>query len=404
MGIKKNILIISYYYPPTESIASKRLVAFSKYLDKRKYNIFVLTVTSNVPVSYDDDVNVYGVPDKNILPKAKFDKATNIYFHKLKALYNIFINTFFEEHSGWYKKAREKASEIIEKHNIDLIISSYSPAASHKVALDMKKKNPNIKWIADMRDEMSTNRYLTYVQRLKLTKLENKVLSLADAITTVSKPIMEDFEKKASNKQCLFREIRNGYDFNIEPPMKYSGNQTFTIVYAGSFYGDIQPTNFLKALENLLDKNMLSICVKFFGSMKPFFIAPKLKNKITVFGKISHYQVIEELKKADLLLLISPKNSRKGVYTGKLFEYLGLLRPILALVPENDVASILIQKSNIGYLVEYENIEGIESKLLEAYTDWESKKRIIPNLDIIEKHHRKEQVYRLEALIGDLLK
>ena len=52
---------------------------------------------------------------------------------------------------------------------------------------------------------------------------------------------------------------------------------------------------------------------------------------------------------ADVLMLVVRNNaSGKGIYTGKLFEYLGAGRPILALVPSDGVAARLLEQRGAG--------------------------------------------------------
>ena len=50
--MKKNILIISIYYPPIQSIASNRIHSFAKYLDKEKYNVYVHTLAQKKESSW----------------------------------------------------------------------------------------------------------------------------------------------------------------------------------------------------------------------------------------------------------------------------------------------------------------------------------------------------------------
>lgn len=95
------------------------------------------------------------------------------------------------------------------------------------------------------------------------------------------------------------------------------------------------------------------------------------------------------------MLLISPSDIEEGVYTGKLFDYIGVGRPILGLVPKNDVAAKLIEKSKVGYLAENENVVDVMAAIERAYNDWKNKKILIADKEVIKEHHRKSQVRRL---------
>lgn len=403
--MKKNILIISIYYPPIHSIASNRIFSFAKYLDKEKYNIFILTLNNDKKdIQYEiPGVRVIRIADKAFLGKAGFNETDCWIYHNIKALYNHLYNCIFAEYHYWGKEAINAAKEIVQKHNIDVIISSYSPLISHLVALRVKKEYKDIKWIADMRDEMSKNPYLLIFAKEKIKIYEQKILKYCNAVTSVSRPILDDFQYLSPNNKCIFKEIRNGYDFNIDKNFDIAKNGNFTIVYTGSFYGKRNPDNFFKALEDVIKENKLKVKVKLYGIIKPLNISENLKEIVEILGKIEHENSLLEMKKADALLLVCPTQSQKGAYTGKVFEYLASLRPILALVPKNDVAEKLIKDANAGYIATNENIEGIKTIILEAYNDWKNKKIFNPNIEIIKKHHRKEQVKRLEILIEELL-
>lgn len=404
---KKNILIISTHYPPVQKIGTQRIYSFAKYLDKDKYNIFVLTLDTGQPhnsIHNLDNVVVFREKNKSVLKRANFNKRTNRVWHYLKAAWNLFLEYCFgDESMGWAKSMHSRAKEIIETHKIDLVISSFPPLDPHIIALELKKLKPKIKWIADMRDPMSYCAYTQAIVQNKLRKYEIEILKWADALITVSKPILKDFKKLAQNKYCLFKEIRNGYDFEISPVRTEPKNEVFSIAYFGSIYKDRSPINLFKALEKVHKINKIHFKLDFYGVMKPIDIPSNLAQCIHFHDKLQYEECLNMQEKADLLLLIIPNNSEKGVYTGKLFEYLGSLRPILGLVPKDDVAAKLILEANAGYIAENEDIQGIEEKIIEAYNDWENDKPFCPNIEVIKKHHRKEQAKRLEYLIDEVL-
>ena len=401
--MKKNILIISIYYPSIQSIASNRLYSFAKYLDKDKYNIFVHTLNSLQKIEEEKSVMVNRVENDILFRPLIFTKRTNKMLHYSKVIYNKAIKYFFEDgYRGWTKNSLETLPQWVQDKKIDVIISSYAPTAPHVVALRLKRQFPHLKWIADMRDEMSQGVGLPSKIKSKYEKLEQDIFVYADAVTSVSKPILDEFQNMAKNDNLLFREIRNGYDFKINN--KSIKNREFTLSYVGNFHGDINPNNFLEALSQLVNKDKISnFKIRFIGVKTHFTIPVNLKFKVEVLPSMPHAKAIEEMQNSDTLLLILPKNGRKGVYTGKLFEYLASLRPIIALVDTEDVAASLIRDCNAGYIGDFDNIDQIKDIILRAYTDWTLGKKKDFNLSLIVKHHRKEQVKRVEKLIEELI-
>jgi glycosyltransferase involved in cell wall biosynthesis len=402
--MKKNILIISLYYPPIESIASNRIYSFAKYLDKNKYNIYVHTLDEGISFTNDlKDVVVSRSKNNLFFKPIIFKKRSNKFIHYMKVIYNLSIKFFNQDiHKAWIDNSILNLKKLIEEKKIDIIISSFAPTASHSIALALKKEFPRIKWIADMRDEMSASPFLSEKIKKSYRKLEKDIYEYANAITSVSKPILDEFEIMSKSDKIFFREIRNGYDFEIET--RKSKNKFFTISYIGNFYGTLNPNNFLKSLSELIEENKIShFQIKFIGVKTHFKIPSNVLKYLKIEKNIPHLEAIKAMKKSDVLLLIHPNNGRKGVFTGKLFEYLATLNPIIALVDTNDVASKLIKECNMGYTAEFDNIEEIKSVILKVFNELSYLNERNINLNIIKKHHRKEQVKRLEKLIEDLM-
>jgi glycosyltransferase involved in cell wall biosynthesis len=401
--MKKNILIISIYYPPIQSIASNRIYSFAKYLSKEKFKVYVHTLDEGKSFTSDlEGVNVSRVKNNSFFKRFIIEKKSNKLIHYSKVIYNKLLALFVtDSYAFWTKNSIVYLSKKIKDEKIDIIFSSFSPASSHIVALALKEKYPHLIWISDMRDEMSASPFIGNKQKRRYIALENKIFENCDALTSVSKPILNEFRDMSHRKNIIFREIRNGYDFKIEKKM--NKNTIFTIVYMGNFYGERNPDTFLRAFSELVKEDKIdNFEIKFIGVKTHFYIPENLKNSLFIKDSIPHKDAIVEIKKSDCLLLIHPNNGRKGVFTGKLFEYLATLNPIIALVDTEDVAAKLIKSCNSGYVSELDDIENIKHIILEAFSDWTQDIKRDIKIDIIEQHHRKEQVKRLEKLIEEL--
>jgi len=402
--MKKSILIVSIYYPPIQSIASNRIYSFAKYLNKEKFKVYVHTLDEEKPfVNHLEDVHVSRVKNNNLFKRLTFEKKSNKLLHYSKAIYNKLLSLYVTDvYSSWTKKSIGYLSKKIEEEQIDILLSSFSPDASHIVALALKEKYPQLIWIADMRDEMSASPFISNKQKARYKILEDKIFKSCNALTSVSKPILDEFQNMSDMKNIVLREIRNGYDFDIDN--KSIKETQFTVVYVGNFHGEVNPNTFLTAFSELVRENKIdNFKIKFIGVKTHFNIPNNLKNNLFIKDSVSHKKAILEMKNSTCLLLILPTNGRKGVFTGKLFEYLATLNPIIALVDTEDVAAKLIEKCNAGYISELDDIENIKINILKAFYDWTNNVQKNIKIDIIKKHHRKEQTLRLERLIEELI-
>ena len=94
---------------------------------------------------------------------------------------------------------------------------------------------------------------------------------------------------------------------------------------------------------------------------------------------------------ADTLVLVHPKG-RKGVYTGKLFDYLATNKPILAICDPNDVIAELLAETNAGFTADVTDVEDIKSKILQCYSLWKNRQVLPRKWDKIRQYTRKNQV------------
>ena len=355
---KKNVLILSIYYPPINSIASNRIYSFTKYLRKDKYNITVITVDNNdLYLNNLENVKIIRIKNNILFKPFSFLKKTNKLIHLAKVAYNMLFNKIFQdEYRNWKKQSIYRIEQLLKEQKIDIMLSTYSPITPHLVALDIKKKYHEIKWISDMRDEMGKNSFVSSKSREKLVKIEKMILNYCDALTTVSKPILEEFKNNTTRK-IIFKEIRNGYDFKFPENKK---NNIITFVYTGTLYGNRNPDNLFKVMVKL--KNKIKFRLELIGVNKPIDIPIELKNNVIQIEKVSHEKALEYMINADVLLLLQPSVNKKGIFTGKIFEYIAMLKPILALIDTSDVAANLLRNTNLGFISDNNDLELIEKK------------------------------------------
>lgn len=393
----KKILIISNFYLPQKHIAVSRITSFAKYFHEFGYDVTVLTKGLENEFISNDGINIYYVANKSMISKFDTNKKEAKIIHYLKCIYNIiFMNIFFDEEASWRKEAIKKIREICINQSFDYILSSAPPISPHIIAAEIKQKYPSIKWIADMRDALWSPNYPNNMKNRMLRKAK-EILEKSDLLLAVSRPQLIKY-REITNKKIDCLEIRNGYDYDTElVRCLIKSKDKFTILYTGNFYGPRNPQNFFRALEMLIKKkNIENIYVEIIGNNSPVNIPQSISKYILEQDKMEYMDLIKYMyQRANLLLLISPSNIEEGVYTGKLFDYIGIGKPILGLVPKNDVAAQLIAKSKVGYLAENENIVDIMNAIEKAYNDWLNKKVLIAEEQVIKRHHRKNQVRRL---------
>lgn len=323
------------------------------------------------------------------------------------------IINYPDSEKGWKSFAIKAGSELLEKEDIDVIISSSSPVTSHIIAKELKNKH-KIPWVADLRDLWTQNHNYSYGPLRKLIdrRLELKTLSNADALVTVSQPWAEKLQ--ALHKGKTTYTITNGFDLSAmnTPPADLTAK--FTVTYTGSIYrGKQDPSKLLAALKDLISDGFMDpndVEVRFYGQEVGW-----LANEIEEFGLqaiTKQYGMVyreiafKKQKESQLLLLFDWEDPQEhGVYPGKVFEYLAAERPILVTGgSSDDVISELIDETNAGMYGS--TVEDIKKILGELYSEYKLTGKVTYNGEIekINKYSYREMAMKFAEILDSLTK
>ncbi|MCS6943769.1 MAG: glycosyltransferase [Geminocystis sp.] len=371
------ILFITFYFPPYNTIASVRTGKTARILTELGFEVFVVAGKEEVLLT---DLPVE-IPKKNISYTEYFDfeerilkllgkdkKSMKEILHsgveksfaekvvkKLFAAYKYIAYTP-DKHIGWYYPAKKKAEEIIANWRPDLIYASAMPYTSLMIGASLSKKY-NIPFIAELRDLWFDNHYVrhNFISRI----LENKTLNQSSAIITVSEPLVEKL-KRRYNKPVF--EIRNGFDeedftfditLGILERERQKENEKVIITYTGSLYsGKQDPSKLFEAIAGQEYLKSKVMC-KFYGDnlwwVKELAEKYSVQNNVEVHERIGRQESLKIQARSDILLLVTWNDPKeRGVYTGKLFEYIGNAKPILAIGNTDNVAAKLINDYGFG--------------------------------------------------------
>jgi hypothetical protein len=311
----------------------------------------------------------------------------------------VFEYVFGPIDKAWVRRAVAALESLHRTDPVDVLISSYAPAATHLAAAGFCDRHEGVRWIADMRDEMSLNPHLARRERKILSGVERRVDRRADAVTAVSAPILDDFRRLLS-RVGHFEEVRNGYDHAIPPERNY--NEVFTIVYAGSFYAARKPHTFFEGLRAFLRMHPVDVLIRFVGTHRNFHVPADLARYCEFVPAVRAEEAVRLMALADANLLILPKVNQHGAYSGKLFDYLSVRKPVIAVVDPEDVAAGLIRDLRGGFVADFDEPDGIQRAIEGAYDLW--KNRGITGTDEAQilALHRRVSVARLDALMDKL--
>jgi glycosyltransferase involved in cell wall biosynthesis len=413
----KKVLVITYYWPPSGGAGVQRWVKFIKYFKDQNINPFIISV--------DPDFASYPLIDNSL--KNDIPDNTNVYLTKTNEPYSFYkkINNnqtpyagfanegrpnFFQKiarfirgnffipdsRKGWNNFAYKKAVEILEKENIDTVITTSPPHSTQLIGLKLKETQ-NIKWIADLRDPWTDIYYYKSMLHTKWAKqkdlnYEKRVIEKSDKVVVVSDSIKQLLLNKSNLvKESKIHIIPNGFDDDDFLVSSKNNNSKFLLSYVGTITKDYPLDSIKKSISNL------NINLEFTG--KADEPTKLLLNEVASFNNhVKHKESINLLLASDMLLLVIPKiSNNKGILTGKLFEYLGARKPILCIGPTDGDAAKIIEECKAGKTFDYSDENGIYD-FIETYM---SNEFIFENKNYL-KYSRRNLTKNLSKILTDM--
>ena len=409
------ITIITYSWPPRNSISTHRPYSWARYWSEKGADITVLTAQKQ---SFDNpldmnlqelkNVKVIEVPYKlfwgpllSIPLKFSVIEKTGKWFRKKFINY---IGPNYDPRNAWSLATSPIVSKLARES--DVVISTYGPEASHKIGRKMKVINPEIYWVADYRDLWSENPSVADAPKnLKEKITNNEILTIgkyADLVSSVSNDMCNKLNK-LHNKNSI--KVTNGFDIEeqtlIENLAKKANrlNKIFKIAYTGSIYTkESSPVMLLEAIVNLIYKKKIpekSIVVEFYGArldyIKTLSQKKKYSNIIKIKGHVSRPKVLEIQKTSDLLLLLaSSEEISRGALSGKIFEYMSAGRPIICIGARKDFEiGQVLRLTNSGIVFENHEITKLENMIYNTFNNGGIFEYYQPQVDEILKFSRK---------------
>lgn len=388
----KNILIITFKFPPMGGIGSRRWAKFAKFLAKRNYHVHIITV--NYP--YVDKINWLAdvQNNKNIIIH-KIKSSYPLMFLKpqknslVKILFNIFkaiivpFYFYLDYAQGWEKHLLPYAQKLIQEKNIKNVIVTGPPSSIYYTSSFLKIAYPFINLIHDYRDPWNTDRDYHYPNALKYfwQKEKSNYMEMfsvlhADKICLVT----HDMKEQLANVYKLYKDkffvIHNGYDEADFKNMKSKKNKDLSIGYFGHLpQGRLEAVELIaRAIEKIkAEKKEFNIKIILYSNINQnYFKASPYLDVIKANFEFNPMVSVDEMKKTMSKfaygLTINDKRDPHAFGT-KIFEYMALKQTILCLSQKGELYQLLKKKGQ--YVADY-RLDSIKKTLLAMEKDFKA--------------------------------
>lgn len=321
---------------------------------------------------------------------------------------------------AWLPQAFLKSLYIARKEQIDLIYTSSPPNSSQVLGLWLKRvlRKP---WVTDFRDPWTdgVRRKQSYIgnplrQRLE-TSWERAITEQTDYFIVSTEKNQEQVLAKYPVLAPKLATLTNGFDpadfSHLSQTKKFLPDGQFHLTLTGNVETMFDAAPFFHAVHEFLadePEARNQFRVNFVGTKRGKYdqIIQELQLDATVHyvGYVPHSDSVQYLADSEALFLCQIPEYESAVVKlpGKLFEYLHLRKPVLALTLPGETTAIL-ERTGLGVVVHPNDTPGIKQALRDLYQQWrQAQWRFTPNHAEVETFDRVRLAERLARIFDQV--
>jgi glycosyltransferase involved in cell wall biosynthesis len=410
-----NILLVAYYFPPLVSGGSQRPARMFSHLTRLGNRVTVLAPAYMKAGPPEADVIRVHDPSHNLDRRG---------LHRLQWLSRRMaveignhLGIYSSIYSRWQRNVLRQADGILQRARPEIVIATYPPVEALQIGLQLSQK-ARVPLVADFRDGLlfepvEAKRLQRFVcLQQKYREIEATIAAEAAALITISPHLSAYFQRTYGHRDIT--TIPNGYDedarFDASAGIALA-KAALHVVHAGKIglsdaTRSLQP--FVKAVERLLaadgalaEKLQLHFVGRLSAAETQALALLEKAGIARLYGEREHAFSLAVQRCADLFLLITSA-ARPGIAPGKLFEYLALRKPILAL-DDGTYAGEIIRETKSGWLVPAHDSQAIGATLERIITDPGSRAAHSATAESIAVYSAARQMRQLNALLQRLL-
>lgn len=393
------ILLVSYSFPPAGGVGVLRATSLARHLPGEGIEVDVLTARNASAVGSDPGL-LHNLPStvtvhrtltldlpfatkkwlKKVVsrgstrPAADGGKRAEGYTGALRRLVQEVLLP--DPQVTWLPVLRLAARRIIQERNIDLVLVTVPPFSSLMLVEKLRKDFPALPIVTDFRDEWlsSTIDLVSFSRSKRARRIAQRTEAIAIAntteVVTVTEPARTLLRSRYPNEPTeKFHLIPNGFELCIparaRPNIPRRDGKTI-ITYIGTLYGSTDPTSLIEAIRTLPLHVRQSLRIRFIGRIEDEHFRHgllKLGETVELNGFLPQSKALEALSESDYALLIS--HDAVNV-SAKFYDYVGVGKPILAVVRPAGAVMQLIQDLRAGWCSDSSDVSDIRRMLIEG--------------------------------------
>ncbi len=408
-------MIVTYYFPPVGGGGVQRMLKLIKYGSRENWRFTVITATEKSEIQPHDASLLDEIPENtNVIRLPAHVGNQHIHrllrpllkaggFYYLKRWLSAFLY-IPDSRKSWRKPAKQAIRKECDRNAYDCILVTSPPYSLLLLAVELQDIL-DIPVIADMRDNWSRNPFKIYPTPFHHwidRRIEFKTVSKIQTGVSVYGSLLDFYSKRITGFDAAgWTVLPNGYDeedFSRLVPHDPEPNM-FKIAFAGTFYSHLMnPDYFFKALKHLKEQvPAVEEKLRFFHIGHSFIDVGALARKyglqtmVRQVGYLDHKNCLELLSSMDTFIYIF--EDLLNMIGGRLYEYMRLRKPILALAPEDSELAQLIGRTDSGVVISPYKTKDIANTLRQWMIN--PPKFSYKNVDSFNRKHQAKQFLRI---------
>ncbi|GAA4295172.1 hypothetical protein [Nibribacter koreensis] len=318
---------------------------------------------------------------------------------------------------------KKYALDYFEKNNqkFDFIISHSNEVPSHAIAYEIKQRKKDLPWIAYFGDLIKMNPYIKYIPGYPLVQEDNTTeqttIESADLII-LNNEYQKELMFSGANEQYIHKAVVIPHCYEpkmykgVDKPLSWADGK-FRLLHLGTLYHTKRTAEpILKAVDRLIQiyphyKN--KFIVEFYGgapythdiSVHAFM---KNRNQVVFQDSVSYNESLNLMQRADALLLIDGlfNEAEDGLsvnpfFAGKLTDYMGAKKPIMAVTMDKGPSADILKAS--GNVIADDKTDRI-AYVLKKYID----QKVMPDYSYYENYTCDNVAQQMQQAIESVIK
>jgi glycosyltransferase involved in cell wall biosynthesis len=408
MGVQmKKLLLIQYFFAPL--MRDWRGLTLVKLLPEFGWQPIVISAAESV--SYGKDYSLLKeVPREVEVHRVGHREPSKLWQYaksRLKINYD-----FPDYYKSWYTPALREARRILQRAKVDLLFSASPCYTAAFVAMKLKKEF-NIPWVAELQDPWSGNDYgnrhydatlirpLRKLQKLRIRRGEREILEVADKVNVISWHHKQQLCELHGFGEEKIEVVTDGYnesDFTELKPHPLYPDKLTIVFFGGIYLGQQELALRFFEVVNEVDRDAEVVLMGGVAEME----GVNTDNLTRIRFLTRKERLLNFASGGDFFLLIALPSAKWHIL-GKIWDYLRLGKPILALVPEDGDAAKIVREAKAGSVLSYEP-EKMKEQLKVIFDEWRKGKfkDFHPDWEYISQFERRNLIKKLAQVFDEV--